>query len=411
MEEAGLPKARRPFAIFVHERRDLFVGLAARDRFKIASKAWKDLPPEDRRPFEERSTKEFNERRARMRELVPRKQSKGRRGGGRAAVAAAASFDPLPRPRPPGGGDGGDPGAGIDMEDGPFIWSTGERSLLGSGSFGTVYRGYGQGYSRVAVKVFHTAQDRRHELRSMCLFDGALGPESPFPRVLGHTAAQGDRVGAIIMELFDETLSHLLQSDDGGFSRFAAVAIFHQIRTALKHMHGKGIAHLDVKPSNVLWLRVAGRAVLTDFSLAAEWAPGGTARTDHPHNSLPYRPPEQLRGRPPFPVLPETDVWAFGCTVWEIGFRDCAGRPSSERRRLFDGGCERAVQGSHAAYFAGGQARRYQAGFLSEAVEIFCHFLTTRRLLGSHLQRPELNETPRPFRGTVARDPCGQTQG
>ena len=340
----------------------------------------------------------------------PRRPSRRCRGGG---AVAAASLDPSPRPRPPGGGgvDGGDPGAGIDMEDGPFIWSTGERSLLGSGSFGTVYRGYGQGYSRATVKVFHAAQDRGHELRSMRLLDGALGPESPFPRVLGHTAAQGDRVGAIIMELFDETLSHLLQSDDGGFSRFAAVAIFHQIRAALEHMHGKGIAHLDVKPSNVLWLRVAGRAVLTDFSLAAGWAPGSTIRTDHPHNSLPYRPPEQLRGRPPFPVLPETDVWAFGCTVWEIGFRDCAGRPSSERRRLFDGGCERAVQGSHAAYFAGGQARRYQAGFLSEAVEIFCHFLTTRRLLGSHLQRPELNETPRPFRGTVARDPCGQTQG
>ena len=286
-----------------------------------------------------------------MRELVPRKQSKGRRGGGRAAVAAA-SFDPLPlpRPRPPGGGggvDGGDPGAGIDMEDGPFIWSTGERSLLGSGSFGTVYRGYGQGYSRVAVKVFHAAQDRGHELRWMRLLDGALGPESPFPRVLGHTAAQGDRVGAIIMELFDETLSHLLQSDDGGFSRFAAVAIFHQIRTALKHMHGKGIAHLDVKPSNVLWLRVAGRAVLTDFSLAAEWAPGGTARTDHPHNSLPYRPPEQLRGRPPFRVLPETDVWAFGCTVWEIGFRDSAGAGRVGVRggqHLFVGIGERSIQ-------------------------------------------------------------------
>ena len=346
-----------------------------------------------------------------MMELAPPRKSC--RVGDRAAFAAA-SLDPLPRPPGGGGGrgvDGGDPGAGIDMEDGPFIWSTGVKSMLGSGSFGTVYRGYGQGYSRVAVKVFHTAQDRRHELRSMRLFDGALGPESPFPKVLGHTVAQGDRVGAIIMELFDETLSHLLQSDDGGFSRFAAVAIFHQIRTALKHMHVNGMAHLDVKPSNVLWLRVAGRAVLTDFSLAAEWAPGGTARTDHPHNSLPYRPPEQLRGRPPFRVLPETDVWAFGCTVWEIGSRDSAGRPSSERRRLFDGGCERAVQGSHAAYFAGGQARRYQAGFLSEAVEIFCHFLATRRLLGSHLQRPELNETPRPFRGTVARDPCGQTQG
>ena len=138
-----------------------------------------------------------------MMELVPGKPSRRCRGGGRAAVAAA-SFDPLPlpRPRPPGGGggvDGGDPGAGIDMEDGPFIWSTGEQSLLGSGSFGTVYRGYGQGYSRVAVKVFHTSQDRRHELRSMRLFDGALGPESqsPFPRVLGHTAAQGDRVAPL----------------------------------------------------------------------------------------------------------------------------------------------------------------------------------------------------------------------
>ena len=109
-------------------------------------------------------------------------------------------------------------------------------------------------------------------------------------------------------------------------------------------------------------------------------------------------------------MLPETDVWAFGCTVWEIGCRDCAGRPSSERQRLFAGDSERAVEVSHATYFSG-KGRQYRAGFLAEAVEIFCNFLTTRRVLGSRLRRPELNETPRPLRDTVARDPCGQTQG
>ena len=37
--------------------------------------------------------------------------------------------------------------------------------------------------------------------------------------------------------------------------------------------------------------------------------------------------------------------------------------------------------------------------------------VATLRVLGSRLRQPELNETPRPLRDTVARDPCGQTQG
>jgi serine/threonine protein kinase/Flp pilus assembly protein TadD len=96
-------------------------------------------------------------------------------------------------------------------------------------------------------------------------------------------------------------------------------ALAGQIADALAFIHGRGICHQDLKPSNVL-LRPDGRPVLLDFNLSRDprgdlGLPGGT---------IPYMSPEQLRMFGPEEVasLPDPDLrwdlFAFGVIVYEL---------------------------------------------------------------------------------------------
>jgi eukaryotic-like serine/threonine-protein kinase len=124
-----------------------------------------------------------------------------------------------------------------------------------------------------------------------------------------------------------------------------ALAIARQIVDALDSAHQKGIVHRDLKPANIVLQRDANaagvptgsvRAKVLDFGLAKTMAvDAGDARSraasfdgtaDGRILGTPaYMSPEQARGHP---VDKRTDVWAFGCVLFEM----LAGR------RAFDGG-------------------------------------------------------------------------
>jgi tetratricopeptide (TPR) repeat protein len=90
------------------------------------------------------------------------------------------------------------------------------------------------------------------------------------------------------------------------------------VADALRYLHARGVAHGDLKPSNVV-LGAGGRPHLIDFNLAVtkdapRAAAGGT---------LPYMAPEQLRvlagEAPPETIAPErADLYAFGAMLFEL---------------------------------------------------------------------------------------------
>lgn len=111
-----------------------------------------------------------------------------------------------------------------------------------------------------------------------------------------------------------------------------AFRIFDDILAGLEAMHGVGIAHLDIKPSNVI-LRGGGAAVLVDFGLSGRKIRPGCA-------TGPYGAPEvwgALEG--PTSPLP-TDVYAFAC----LAFETLTGSV------LFDAQSEVAMVGMHLAH-------------------------------------------------------------
>jgi eukaryotic-like serine/threonine-protein kinase len=95
------------------------------------------------------------------------------------------------------------------------------------------------------------------------------------------------------------------------------------VAEALGYLHGLGVVHRDVKPSNVL-LDGEGRACLADFGIAAvAWGDeeGIVLRGGGSRSSL---SPQQIAGEP---AQPADDLYAFGSLLFEL----LSGRPPFPR--------------------------------------------------------------------------------
>lgn len=105
-----------------------------------------------------------------------------------------------------------------------------------------------------------------------------------------------------------------------------ALSVAVQVAAGLEAAHDSGIIHRDMKPANVR-IRPDGVVKVLDFGLAKPEATGeGFAGADDETRTMAateagrilgtagYMSPEQARGRP---VDKRTDIWAFGCVLYE----------------------------------------------------------------------------------------------
>ena len=203
---------------------------------------------------------------------------------------------------------------------------------LGSGGMGEVYRARDTRLGRdVAVKVLpisvSTDRDRLarfdREARVLAALNdphiaAIYGIEDLVP-----TAEPGRAATGLVLELIDgETLAERLAR--GALPIVEAIGNAKQIAEGLEAAHDRGITHRDLKPSNIA-LTKSGIVKLLDFGLAKPPVAFDTATIDplsvpaSGHGALlgtvPYMSPEQARGEP---VDKRTDIWAFGCVLFEM---------------------------------------------------------------------------------------------
>lgn len=80
----------------------------------------------------------------------------------------------------------------------------------------------------------------------------------------------------------------------------------------LIHAHGRGVFHRDLKPENILVC--SGRAVVTDFGLAAGEHYATITKTNTAMGTPIYMPPEQITGGQ---GSPQGDVYSLGCVLYQ----------------------------------------------------------------------------------------------
>ncbi len=197
--------------------------------------------------------------------------------------------------------------------------------LLGTGGMGEVYRAHDPRLGRdVAIKILasRVAEDpvllARIEREARVL---ASLNHHAIATIHGVEDWQGSP--AIVMELIEgETLA--VRLFDGKLPPDEVVRIARQIAEALCAAHDRGIVHRDLKPANI-HLRPDGAVKVLDFGLAKSVVVEGTdpdprlsqsvTATGSIMGTAPYMSPEQARGHE---VDRRTDIWAFGCTLYEM---------------------------------------------------------------------------------------------
>jgi Tol biopolymer transport system component/tRNA A-37 threonylcarbamoyl transferase component Bud32 len=201
------------------------------------------------------------------------------------------------------------------------------RGLLGTGGMGRVYRAHDSTLDReVAIKA--VTRDFRDDAASLRRFERearllATLNHPNIAAIYGFELIEGRPY--LVLELVEgRTLRERLE--DGPLSVPEALGVAVQIADALQEAHDKGIVHRDLKPANVT-LGESGRVKILDFGIAkpvgvtsdGEDTPtAGANPTTLPGavmGTAPYMSPEQARG---LPVDTRSDVWAFGCLVYEM---------------------------------------------------------------------------------------------
>jgi Tol biopolymer transport system component len=215
-------------------------------------------------------------------------------------------------------------------------------SLLGSGGMGEVYEAHDTKLRRsVAIKALPSAFLNDPERLSRFQREARVLASLNHPNIATiHGLEQSGKVHYLVMELVPgKTLAERIAT--GALPQDEALKIASQIAEALEAAHEKGVIHRDLKPANVK-VTPQGHVKVLDFGLAKAFANDGgldlsiappqtgMASEDGIILGTPaYMSPEQARGKP---VDRRTDIWAFGCVLYELlsGIRAFRGDTSSD---------------------------------------------------------------------------------
>ena len=310
VSEGVVPKARRPFALFLQDHAKIKPG-ASRQEFANEMKQlgleWKSLAAKEKQVYKSKSDDEFAAQRQAMkisglpvrgcylRSKAPTEKSQDEDN----KLVETSKF-----------------GAFTVLQD----QNKEENWHLGEGSYGSVLLASDRDGRKCALKIFknkHASESFAHEASILSILQKKLQPIERlwFPYLLKQESKRRP-FPFLALEYCGPSLAAALQSSP--LDNECVTAISLQLKASLLAIHRVGVLHLDVKPANILWHPVLAVLKLTDFGMAD--------RMDEPSMRLPeyvtpmYRPPElwdantvDLRKS----FMPAVDVWSYGCVIYE----------------------------------------------------------------------------------------------
>jgi serine/threonine protein kinase len=211
------------------------------------------------------------------------------------------------------------------------------QSALGAGGMGEVYRARDTKLGRdVALKIVResVSSDPVHRARFQREAQILAALNHPnIAAIYGFEESSGTQ--ALVLELVEgETLADRIAARRLPLDEVLRIA--RQIAEALEAAHEQGVTHRDLKPVNIK-LRPSGVVKVLDFGLAKMMDTAQRFGNHGPDSSsstfatitapamrtdagvvlgtAAYMSPEQVRGQA---VDKRTDIWAFGCVLYEM---------------------------------------------------------------------------------------------
>ena len=200
---------------------------------------------------------------------------------------------------------------------------------LGEGGMGVVWKAEDTVLKRtVAMKVLPHAFARDRERLTRFTREARLLASLNHSNIAAiHGFEQAEGIHFLVLELATgETLAERIAARPLALDETLEIA--RQIAEGLEAAHERGIIHRDLKPANIQ-VTEEGKVKILDFGLAkafAEEVPGrdlsqsptvtlaGT-RQGVIQGTAAYMSPDQARGKP---LDKRTDLWSFGCVVYEM---------------------------------------------------------------------------------------------
>lgn len=201
---------------------------------------------------------------------------------------------------------------------------------LGKGGMGEVYSARDLTLLRkVAIKVLpeKVANDPNHLSRFER--EARLLASLNHPNIaMIHGLEHSEGIHFLVLELVPgKSLAERIRIKPLSLSE--ALPVFRQIAEGLEAAHENGVIHRDLKPGNIM-VTADQKVKILDFGLAKAFKPDSAQLIEESNaptaafhatetglvfGTAPYMSPEQLRGKV---VDRRTDIWAFGCVVYEV---------------------------------------------------------------------------------------------
>ncbi|XP_062872219.1 raf-1 proto-oncogene, serine/threonine kinase a isoform X2 [Trichomycterus rosablanca] len=208
-----------------------------------------------------------------------------------------------------------------DKRDSSYYWEIEAsevmlHSRIGSGSFGTVYKGKWHG--DVAVKVLKVTDPTPEQFQAFRNEVAVLRKTRHVNILLFMGYMTRDNLAIVTQWCEGSSLYKHLHVLETNFQMFQLIDIARQTAQGMDYLHAKNIIHRDMKSNNI-FLHEGLTVKIGDFGLAtvkARWS--GSHQVEHPSGSILWMAPEVMRMQDNNPYSFQSDVYSYGIVLYEL---------------------------------------------------------------------------------------------
>uniref|UniRef100_A0A671LCF1 RAF proto-oncogene serine/threonine-protein kinase n=1 Tax=Sinocyclocheilus anshuiensis TaxID=1608454 RepID=A0A671LCF1_9TELE len=189
-------------------------------------------------------------------------------------------------------------------------------SRIGSGSFGTVYKGKWHG--DVAVKILKVTNPTPEQLQAFRNEVAVLRKTRHVNIVLFMGYMTRANLAIVTQWCEGSSLYKHLHVQETSFQMLQLMDIARQTAQGMDYLHAKNIIHRDMKSNNIV-LHEGLTVKIGDFGLAtvkARWS--GSHRVEQPSGSVLWMAPEVIRMQDSNPHSFQSDVYSYGIVLYEL---------------------------------------------------------------------------------------------